>query len=197
MRRNCDVRPFRGPGSAVDGSPFDNISRRSNQNDGTIEETNIFHVCRLQFCRASRLTPQANKSRACCCSCAHKKETEGVGEAATKSMLEASLTRLGRLVRDALPPTPACSRAGKKSPSNRRQGSFSYSPRGHTGIAIAGEFHTGGLSCSSGHIAFRVSISCSTSDSSMVTQATPSCRTPPAELPVTGAGCTAAVAGEQ
>lgn len=40
-------------------------------------------------------------------------------------------------------------------------------PRGQTGMATAGEFHTGGLSCSSGHIALRASISCAASDSSM------------------------------
>lgn len=39
-------------------------------------------------------------------------------------------------------------------------------PRGQTGTATAGEFHTGGLSCSSGHIAFSASISCAASDSS-------------------------------
>lgn len=41
------------------------------------------------------------------------------------------------------------------------------SPRGQTGIAIAGLFQTGGRSWSSGQIARRVSISCAASDSSM------------------------------
>ena len=41
-------------------------------------------------------------------------------------------------------------------------------PRGQTGTATAGEFHMGGLSCSSGHIAFSASISCAASDSSAI-----------------------------
>lgn len=45
------------------------------------------------------------------------------------------------------------------------------SPRGQTGIAIAGQFQTGGRSCSSGQIARRASISCAASDSSMAAAA--------------------------
>lgn len=45
------------------------------------------------------------------------------------------------------------------------------SPRGQTGIAIAGQFQTGGRSWSSGQIARRASISCAASHSSMAAAA--------------------------